>query len=728
MAINFKSLRGKIAEGKRAATRILESLQSEDDAVSRTKREISKANQSKILLRLAEIPIETLREVSESSLRVETLRKYGFTSMASVYHASESQLEKINGISAEAAAEIKGIVERIYDSISKSVDFSFDIDSFNDADVEVLEGVQEVEGIRRHLRGKREKLGAVATDLQELARKAQPLESRLRWFFTKRIDKSSALEAAEMISSLLADPITTVLITAAEAAIEARNLARESAALDDFRTRSSDYYAILDEIAGRSRVFGESALNEELIERIESQDLNTSLLKATLRRYQVFGSKFALAQGRVILGDEMGLGKTIQAIALIAHRHESGATRSLVVCPASVLINWQREFQERSDHEPIKMHGSVAKEEFARWRELGGVGLTTFDTLKTFVLTSDEFKGLELDTVVVDEAHYVKNVETGRSRTLSRWLDGVPYVLFMTGTPLENRVGEFVNLAGLLDSEFASSLDRFALVAGADAFRRSVAPMYLRRNSSEVLTELPDLIEVPEFCEWDGADMSFYRHAVETGNFMAMRRAAFLPVGPGILPSKLERLMEICEESFASGQKVVIFSFFRDVLNLVTASLGERALGPITGSTSPTQRQQLVDSFKDRKEPAALIGQIQAAGTGLNIQAASVVILCEPQIKPSLESQAIARARRMGQIRNVQVHRLIIPSSVDTTMLEMLERKQQEFDTYARESVLADSVASAKDRSDESLAKLIVLEERRRLGIESTEPVKIDDE
>jgi SNF2 family DNA or RNA helicase len=727
VAINFKLLREKIAQGKRTSSRIYESLLSEDDAVSRTKQDISKANQSKILLRLAEIPIETLREVTESPLRIETLRKYGFTSMASVYHASESQLEKINGITADAAAEIKEIASRIYDSIADSVDFSFDINSFNESDIEVLESIQEVEGIRRHLRGKREKLSELANDLQQLTRRAEPLQSRLRWLFTKGLDKASALEAAETISSLMADPVTTVLITATEAAIEARNQAKESAALDDFKTRSSDYYAILDEIAGRSRVLGANALNEELIERIESQELNSSLIKATLRRYQVFGSKFALAQGRIILGDEMGLGKTIQAISLIAHRHHLGARRSLVVCPASVLINWQREFMERSDHEPIKMHGAVTKGEFARWRESGGVGLTTFDTLKTLAISNEEFAALDLDTVVVDEAHYVKNVDTGRTRTISRWISGVPHVLFMTGTPLENRVGEFVNLAGLLDKTFANSLDRFALAAGAETFRRSVAPMYLRRNSSEVLTELPDLIEVPEFCDWEGVDRHFYRMAVASGNFMAMRRAAYRSATPEVMPSKLVRLIEITEEAFASGQKVVIFSFFRDVLNLISSTLGEKALGPITGSTPPAQRQQLVDSFRDREHPAALIGQIQAAGTGLNIQAASVVILCEPQIKPSLEAQAIARARRMGQIRNVQVHRLIIPSSVDTTMLEMLERKIKDFDDYARESALADSVASAKDHSDESMAKLIVMEERRRLGIESNEPVKLDD-
>jgi SNF2 family DNA or RNA helicase len=123
-----------------------------------------------------------------------------------------------------------------------------------------------------------------------------------------------------------------------------------------------------------------------------------------------------------------------------------------------------------------------------------------------------------------------------------------------------------------------------------------------------------------------------------------------------------------------------------------------------------------------------LVGQIQAAGTGLNIQAASVVILCEPQIKPSLEVQAIARAHRMGQVRKVQVHRLILPESVDEQMLAMLAYKQSEFDDYARDSDLANQADGAKDASEESMAKVIVMEERKRLGINENDiEVQITD-
>lgn len=416
----------------------------------------------------------------------------------------------------------------------------------------------------------------------------------------------------------------------------------------------------------------------------------------------------------------MGLGKTLQAISAIAHRNFAGATRFLVVCPASVVTNWMREVDSRSDLPIIKIHGEDHKTSLQRWIESSGIGITTYDTLKSFELTEQQISALNVDTVIVDEAHYIKNIATGRTRTIQKWLDRSPNVIFLTGTPLENRVEEFVALAKLLDSKMGNELSRVALAAGPESFRKAVAPIYLRRNTEEVLKELPELIEVIEYCTWEGVDKQKYIDAVAAGNFMAMRRAAFSPQAD-MQPSKLERLVELVEESIDSGQKVIVFSYFRSVIEQVMQALGERAIGPITGSVSSSQRQNIVDQFQSSPTPLALVGQIQAAGTGLNIQAASVVILCEPQIKPSLEVQAIARAHRMGQVRKVQVHRLILPESVDEQMLAMLARKQTEFDDYARDSDLANSAIGAKEVSEESIAKVIVMDERRRLGISASD-------
>jgi SNF2 family DNA or RNA helicase len=387
-----------------------------------------------------------------------------------------------------------------------------------------------------------------------------------------------------------------------------------------------------------------------------------------------------------------------------------------------------REVDSRSDLPIIKIHGEDHKTSLQRWIESSGIGITTYDTLKSFELTEQQISALNVDTVIVDEAHYIKNIATGRTRTIQKWLERSPNVIFLTGTPLENRVEEFVALAKLLDSKMGNELSRVALAAGPESFRKAVAPIYLRRNTEEVLKELPELIEVIEYCTWEGVDKQKYIDAVAAGNFMAMRRAAFSPQ-PDMQPSKLERLVELVEESIDSGQKVIVFSYFRSVIEQVMQALGERAIGPITGSVSSTQRQNIVDQFQGSPTPLALVGQIQAAGTGLNIQAASVVILCEPQIKPSLEVQAIARAHRMGQVRKVQVHRLILPESVDEQMLAMLARKQTEFDDYARDSDLANSAIGAKEVSEESIAKVIVMDERRRLGIASAnQEVIVKDE
>jgi SNF2 family DNA or RNA helicase len=211
---------------------------------------------------------------------------------------------------------------------------------------------------------------------------------------------------------------------------------------------------------------------------------------------------------------------------------------------------------------------------------------------------------------------------------------------------------------------------------------------------------------------------------VEQGNFMAMRRAAFVPRTPAG-SAKLERLLQIVEESVENKLKIVIFTYFRDVLAAVHDAIeskfvenripATKIFGPISGSVTPTDRQQIIDEFTARLDHSVLISQIQAGGTGLNIQAASVVIICEPQVKPSLEAQAIARLHRMGQVRTVQSHRLLAAHSVDQRMVEMLSEKEEIFDEYARRSDIADGAPEAIDVSEAKLARIIVTEEQRRL-------------
>lgn len=148
-------------------------------------------------------------------------------------------------------------------------------------------------------------------------------------------------------------------------------------------------------------------------------------------------------------------------------------------------------------------------------------------------------------------------------------------------------------------------------------------------------------------------------------------------------------MLELIEDAKSDGRKIIVFSFFLNTISRVRELLGKACTPPIKGSVSPQRRQEIIDQFNAAPAGTVLPAQIQAGGTGLNIQAASVVILCEPQFKPSIENQAISRAYRLGQARNVLVYRLLCEDTIDERICELLEQKQAVFDAFADESVAA---------------------------------------
>lgn len=173
------------------------------------------------------------------------------------------------------------------------------------------------------------------------------------------------------------------------------------------------------------------------------------------------------------------------------------------------------------------------------------------------------------------------------------------------------------------------------------------------------------------------------------------------------------------EEAAEDGRKVIVFSFFLETIAAVRACLGERCLPQINGSIPPQRRQEIIDEFERAPAGAVLPAQIQSGGTGLNIQAASVVILCEPQLKPSIENQAISRAYRMGQARNVLVYRLLCEKSIDERVMELLEEKQKVFDAFADESVSADATQKKEAEIDDKTFGMLVNEEIERINAEN---------
>ncbi|HEY0641766.1 MAG TPA: DEAD/DEAH box helicase, partial [Pseudonocardiaceae bacterium] len=527
--------------------------------------------------------------------------------------------------------------------------------------------------------------------------------------------RSEALAALARLDEIRAHPRLAAL---------RRDLGRHLPAVDpaahrpdrvwrEYAADAASFTTLLSTIIGAGRPDHRDFVPPSLRRTVSELRLDTSLLTSRLRGYQVFGAQYAIHQRRAILGDEMGLGKTIQAIAVLAHLAAGGERRFLVVCPASVQVNWLNEIARHSRLTGHPLHGPGREQAARDWLRDGGVAVTTFGTLPRLsrVLSAD------VAALVVDEAHYVKNPSAARSQVVRRVAANARHALFLTGTPMENRVTEFRHLVEHLHPTVAARIGAGEVNVGAAAFRRAVAPVYLRRNQEDVLAELPDRIEVEDWVQPTGRDHRAYVAAVAGGNLMAMRQAAFRAKDS----AKLERLVEIVQEAGDDGRKVVVFSFFLGVLETVAAALGRRVTGTITGSVPAPRRQELVDAFTRADGHAVLLAQIEAGGVGLNVQAASVVVITEPQWKPSTEAQAIARAHRMGQVRRVQVHRLLAKGTVDERLREVQEQKALLFERFARRSDAKDAhpgaIAAALDDTRIPLEQRVIAAERHRLGV-----------
>ncbi|TDU76215.1 DEAD/DEAH box helicase [Streptomyces sp. KS 21] len=677
-------------------------------------------------LELQRIPVERLAQVTEGRLRVAAIEAAGFDTVQQVLDAGRPRLRQIPGVGQRTADQALGAARQLAEAVGETVAVHLDVDRPEPRTTALVTALQLLVGAGPEARRAVAAARQLDAGLGPLLADAGPAAGRLRMWFAGRERRERALAAVGEIGRLTAEADGNGLpVLLGQASVDLlRGPADEAAAWVDFELRSAEYYGLLAELtelteragSGPDPAAAQGFLPEALAERVRAQDLDDTHRRVSLRGYQSFGARFALAQRRVILGDEMGLGKTIQALAALAHLAAQGQRHFLVVCPAGVLINWTREIEARSTLRAVALHGPGRHDAFADWRGEGGVAVTTFQALTGFPEPAAE----ELGMLVVDEAHHVKNPRAQRSAAVAAWAARCTYVLFLTGTPMENRVSEFRSLVRLLQPEAVSGIGDVDTVAGSRAFRKAVAPAYLRRNQRDVLAELPELQWTDEWEELSAADRAAYSAAVRAGNFMAMRRAAYAEPEKS---AKLQRLRELVADAAANGLKVVVFSSFREVLGAVEDALGRpshagggRLFGPISASVPPARRQRLVDGFGAAAGHAVLLAQIEAGGIGINLQAASVVILCEPQVKPTMEQQAVARAHRMGQVRAVRVHRLLATDGVDQRMLEVLERKARLFDAYARRSVVAESAPEAVDVSDTSLARRIVEEEQARLG------------
>jgi len=426
---------------------------------------------------------------------------------------------------------------------------------------------------------------------------------------------------------------------------------------------------------------------------VENTRLITGPLTASLRRYQTFGARYLILQERALLGDDMGLGKTVQVLAAMSHLHALGARHFLVVAPNSVIINWCREVEKHTEMSPVLLHGPERDERLAQWRIEGGVAITTYGTLSKLI---DDIE--TIDYFAADEAHMAKNPEAIRTKAVAEAADRSQYVALMTGTALENRLSELQYLVQIVQPGLMPELNKIidhpsGLVKPEDVVR-ALAPAYLRRTQADVLTELPERVELEEWVDLTEADKKAY----DAAKIDMMSRRLAVNVGDGTRTSaKYERLSEILEEHADAKRKVVVFSYFRQTIEEVCALAG--GAPRITGDTSGAQRQQIIDEFSTDPTATVLVSQIEASGLGINLQAAQVVILMEAQFKPSIEWQAIARVHRMGQSRSVMVHRLLARNTIEERLVQLIAEKTQIFKNFAHDSSVRDASLMAVDTS-----------------------------
>jgi SNF2-related domain len=641
---------------------------------------------------VADMGVDRLKEATRDKIRTGPLSDAGLTTVQAVLNYNG--LESLAGIGPTLATRIRGAARTLWQTTFDEMPARVDIKNRTAEATELLRRLSVWDGVRKNAGG--------TTDLdlaEALAHFAKSIDGMVTHVAVFCAPHTSVSEFRQSVDSV---------VRRARLISDAHNFAKGNDPWEDFLSRPADYFALLAELGfiteDAQKTHGD--LSDDIVEAVRALELNTEHLTASLRGYQSFGARFALVQRKVIIGDEMGLGKTVEAIAVLAHLRAKGSHHSLVICPAAVVTNWIREVSSKSTLAAHRLHGPDRLAAAEYWIRKGGVAVTTFDTLTWL---HETVTGLEdLGCVIIDEAHYIKNPEALRTRNSIKLLNSCERSVLLTGTPLENRIEEFRNLVSYLLPDLVVDANELA----PKKFRRQVAPAYLRRNQEDVLTELPDMVEVDEWLTLSQEDLTAYRDAVAAGNFMAMRQAAMIQ---GRNSRKMQRLLELVEEAEDNGRRVVVFSYFRDVLDQVAHALSGRVFGPLTGSVPPAKRQNMIDEFSLAGHGAVLVAQVVAGGVGLNIQAASVVVICEPQLKPTTEWQAIARARRMGQLESVQVHRLLSEEGVDQSIREILARKSELFAEFARVSETADSAPEAFDVSEADLARQVVASERERL-------------
>ena len=468
-----------------------------------------------------------------------------------------------------------------------------------------------------------------------------------------------------------------------------------------FQARKSLAYSLSQLFEGRDRISFTKEFQHLAYDLTHPEDypLGEVQVQASLRDYQEKGVRWLQMLHHYgfggILADDMGLGKTLQTIAFLTSQVTEDS-RVLILAPSGLIYNWADEFRRFAPQLDLAVvHGLKANREEIL-SENHQIYVTSY---ASFRQDSELYQEMSFDFLFLDEAQVMKNAHTKIAQSLRQFV--VPAVFALSGTPIENHLGELWSIFQIVLPGLLPSKKEFMKLP-ADRVAQFIKPFVMRRKKEEVLTELPDLIEVVYKNELEDqqkaiylaqlqqmrdrlaqvTDQEFQRSRVEIlSGLMRLRQicdtpALFMDDYQGA-SGKLDSLRDLLLQVADGGHRVLIFSQFKGMLEKIEQELPDLGLTSfkITGSTPAQDRQEMTKAFNQGERDAFLIS-LKAGGVGLNLTGADTVILVDLWWNPAVEAQAIGRAHRMGQEQKVEVYRLITKGTIEEKIQELQEQKK----------------------------------------------------